>query len=278
MVRVGRLRSYRISLYVPDDFALSLCFAGGGMYANGRFMFDVDGNLWSGRTGCLVRSPASITVLAAESLKSRRTERFSRRHTGFTGMGIDGVGWGTAVTKDRVWISSFNGKILVMDFNGKPVASESDFPFKEKFLGLMGIGVAANGDVWIADGSDNQLLFFPGGRIKDGKIVKPAGLKSPFDVVIDDQNRVWVSNSQSDTVVRFPANDPTKTETFRAGLGVRALALDSKKCLGRQQYVDLRLPVPKFPMALPSWSNSSSFCGHVMLQWDHHRGRLARPI
>lgn len=84
-------------------------------------------------------------------------------------MGIDGVGWGTAVTKDRVWISSLNGKILVMDFNGKPVASESDFPFKEEFLGLMGIGVATNGDVWIADGSNNQLQFFPGGRIKDGQ-------------------------------------------------------------------------------------------------------------
>jgi hypothetical protein len=74
--------------------------------------------------------------------------------TGFTGMGIDGVGWGTAVTKDRVWISSFNGKILVMDFDGKPVANENDFPFKEKFLGLMGVGVSASGDVWIADGSD----------------------------------------------------------------------------------------------------------------------------
>ena len=79
-------------------------------------------------------------------------------------MWTDGVGWGTAVTKDRVWITSFNGKILVMDFNGKPVASESDFPFKAKFLGLMGIGAAPSGDVWIADGSDNQLLFFPGGR------------------------------------------------------------------------------------------------------------------
>src|SRR5271165_6974668 len=59
---------------------------------------------------------------------------------GFTGMGIDGVGSGPAVPNDRVWITSFNGKILVMDFDGKPVASESDFPFKEKFLGLMGIG------------------------------------------------------------------------------------------------------------------------------------------
>src|SRR5271165_6974667 len=83
---------------------------------------------------------------------------------GIGGESSEGVGWGTAVTNDRVWITSFNGKILVMDFDGKPVASESDFPFKEKFLGLMGIGVAPNGDVWIADGSDNQLLYFPGGR------------------------------------------------------------------------------------------------------------------
>ena len=86
-----------------------------------------------------------------------------------------------------------------MDFNGRPTGTESDFPFKEKLTGLMGIGVAANSDVWIADGSNDQLLYFPGGRVKDGRIVKVAGLKSPFDIVIDAQNRVWVGNSQSDS-------------------------------------------------------------------------------
>src|SRR5271165_1311932 len=217
-------------VYAPADFALSLAFSGGGDYANGRFMFDAEGNLWSGMNW-MPGSQSGVNKSTGGGVGkfSPNGVALSPPIFGFTGMGIDGVGWGTAVTKDRVWISSFNGKILVMDFNGKPVASESDFPFKEKFLGLMGIGVAPNGDVWIADGSDNQLLYFPGGRIKDGKIVKPAGLVSPFDIVIDSQNRVWVANSSSDTVVRFPMNDPTKVESFRAGIGVRALSLDSKE-------------------------------------------------
>ena len=187
--------------FAPDDFALSLAFAGGGMYANGRFMFDADGYLWSGQNWMPGSQSGVRQSLGGGVLKmTPNGTPLSPPITGFTGMGIDGVGWGTAVTRDRVWITSFNGKILVMDFDGKPVATEADLPFKEQLHGLMGIGVAENGDVWIADGSDDQLLFFPGGRIKDGKIVKVAGLASPFDVVIDPQNRVWVSNSQSDTV------------------------------------------------------------------------------
>jgi len=234
--------------YAPDDFALSLCFSGGGDYANGRFMFDSDGNLWSGQNW-LPGSQSGVNKSTGGGVIkfSPNGTALSPPITGFTGMGIDGIGWGTAVTNDKVWITSFNGKILVMDFDGHPIGKESDFPFTEKFLGLMGIGVAANGDVWIADGSDNQLLYFPGGRVKEGKIVKVAGLVSPFDIVIDDQNRVWVANSSSDTVVRFPADDPSKVETFHCGIGVRALALDSKGNVWVANNMDLKMPLPKLP-------------------------------
>src|SRR5947208_860836 len=35
--------------WTPPDFALSLCFAGGGVYSSGRLRFDADSNLWSGQ-------------------------------------------------------------------------------------------------------------------------------------------------------------------------------------------------------------------------------------
>jgi len=176
---------------------------------------------------------------------------------GFTGMGLDGVGWGTAVTNDdKVWVTGFNGKILVMDLNGRPLGKEDDLPFKEKLSGLMGIGIAQNRDLWVADGPDDQLLYFPGGRLKDGKIVKVKGLASPFDVVVDPQSRVWVSNSQSDTVVRFPADDPTKVETFHVGISARALAFDQKAMSGRTVLLPQTSQCRKCRQAPPSCSSS----------------------
>lgn len=234
--------------WTPPDFMLSLCFAGGGMCANGRFMFDADGNLWSGQNWMPGSQSGVVRSLGGGVIKiAPDGTPLSPPIFGFRGMGLDGVGWGTAVTREHVWASSFSGRILVMDFNGRPIAKADDFPFKEELHGLMGIGVSADGDVWVADGSGDQLLHFPGGRIKDGRIVKVKGLKSPFDVVIDSQKRVWVSNSQSETVVRFSASDPDKVEMFRAGIAVRALALDSKENVWVASNASLDFPIPKVP-------------------------------
>ena len=83
--------------------------------------------------------------------------------------------------------------------------------------------------------------------MKDARIVDVAGLKSPFGVAIDAQNRVWVSNAQSDTVFRFPADDPSKVDSFRAGIGVRGIALDSKGNLWVASNFSLDFPPPQIP-------------------------------
>ncbi len=125
--------------WAPPDFALGLCFAGGGVYSNGRFIFDMNGNLWSGQNWMAGSQSGVISSIGGGVVKfSPNGTPLSPPITGFSGMGIDGVGWGTAVTKDRVWATSFNGKILVMDLDGKPVATENDLPFQTEALRLDG--------------------------------------------------------------------------------------------------------------------------------------------
>ncbi|MGB8864346.1 MAG: hypothetical protein WCC71_09650, partial [Candidatus Sulfotelmatobacter sp.] len=114
--------------YVPDDFALSLCFAGGGVYSPGRLMFDAEGNLWSGQNWMAGSQSGVNTSIGGGVVKmSPNGTALSPPITGFSGMGIDGVGWGTAVTSDRVWTTSFNGKILVMDFISNEVGRCQEF-------------------------------------------------------------------------------------------------------------------------------------------------------
>ena len=67
--------------YAPDDFALSLAFAGGGMFANGRFMFDADGNLWSGQNWMPGSQSGVVNSIGGGVLKMTPTERRSLRRS-----------------------------------------------------------------------------------------------------------------------------------------------------------------------------------------------------
>jgi hypothetical protein len=235
--------------YAPKDFALSLVFSGGGNFAAGRLMFDAEGNLWSGQNWLPGSQSGVIHNIGGGTIKfAPNGTALSPPITGFTGMGVDGIGWGTGVALDKVWVTSFNGKIGVMDFSGAPLGQESDFPMAGKVGGLQGVGIAPNGDVWIADAVKDQLLYFPGGRVKDGRLVQVKGLVSPFSIVIDAQNRVWVSNALDTTIVRFPANDPSKAESIQAaGLSVRGIALDSKGNVWTASLMNLDFPPPVIP-------------------------------
>src|SRR5271155_2460798 len=235
--------------YVPDDFALSLWFAGGGNSAAGRLMFDAEGNMWSGQNWLPGSQSGVIHGIGGGTIKfAPNGTALSPPITGFTGMGVDGIGWGTGVALDKVWVTSFNGKIGVMDFNGNTIGKESDFPTAGKNGGLQGVGIAPNGDVWIADAVKDQLLHFPGGRVNDGRLVQVKGLASPFSIVIDAQNRVWVSNALSNTIIRFPAEDPSKAEAINAGgVSVRGIALVSKGNVWTASLISLDFPPPVIP-------------------------------
>jgi len=53
-------------------------------------------------------------------------------------------------------------------------------------------------------------------------------VNGPFHVAVDLQGRVLVSNANSNTVTRFPANDPGKAEELTVGYSPHAIAIDSQ--------------------------------------------------
>ncbi len=245
--------------YSPPDFALMLKFAGGGIYSPGKLQVDANGNIWSGQNWMAGSQSGVLNNIGGGTIKlAPDGTALSPPITGFTGMGVDGIGWDTGRTLDAAWLAGLNETTGVMDFEGRPVGKESDFPTVDKIGNLMGVGAAANGDVWIADAAKNNLMHFPGGRVKDGRIVKVKRLKSPFGIAIDAQNRVWVSNSQPTDVVRFPADDPSKVESFPVRTVVRGVALDSKGNLWVASNMSEGVPPPGFPAGTPIMKQSNS--------------------
>ena len=102
---------------------------------------------------------------------------------------------------------------------------------------MQGIIATPSGDIWTLDLIKGQVLKLPQGdpskvqfycQNKTGDPLKnPCKLVGPFALAIDQQDRIWVTNAVTDHVVRFPASDPSKFETFKVGYSASGLAIDS---------------------------------------------------
>jgi hypothetical protein len=223
--------------WAPSAWVLPLKFDGGGYRAGGKAMFDSQGNLWV---------PDNFTVgwQGQDSLWEGHATKFAPNGqplspitTGFTGGGMEGGTFGTAVdAHDNAWFTNYGSQsITVFDKNGKPLTPPEGVTFGGR-LGLMqGIIVTPSGDVWVLGVSKNQLVYFPKGDLTKGRIVcegdKQEPCKSfhaPFHLGIDQNDRIWVSNSGIDHVTRFPASDPSKVKNFKTGVNNSGLAIDSR--------------------------------------------------
>jgi hypothetical protein len=223
--------------FAPSAWVLALKFDGGGYRAGGKAMFDSEGSLWVG-DNFTVGWQALDTLWQGNATKFNPNGKpLSPITTGFAGGGMQGGTFGAAVdAKDNAWLSSYGGKsIAVFDKNGKPLSPPEGITLNGQ-LGLMqGIIVVSNGDVWALGISKNQLVQFPKGDISKGRIVcegrnaEPCkSFLGPFHLAIDQQDRIWVSNSVGDFVTRFPVADPSKVETFKAGYSGSGLNVDSQ--------------------------------------------------
>jgi hypothetical protein len=217
--------------HAPSAWTLALKFSGGGLSAPGKIAIDRDGNVWTG-DNFIVGDQASWDIWNGNLSELAPNGRaISPITTGFTGGGIFGPGFGTAIDQaGRVWVSNNQpgASVSVFDKNGQPLSPPDGFNFNHQLGALQGVAVAQNGDVWIVDSTKNQLILFPKGDIAKGRLVctsvagksteNPCKLfNAPFHLVIDAQNRVWVANALAPTVVRFSASDPSHAVAFKTG-------------------------------------------------------------
>ena len=222
--------------FSPSAWVLPLKFDGGGYRAGGKAMFDSEGNLWVGNNFTVGWQANDALWQGNASKFDPNGKPLSPITTGFTGGGMQGGTFGAAIDlKGNVWLSSYGSKsIAVFDKDGKPLTPPDGINFGGR-LGLMqGIITAPNGDMWALGISKRQLLHFPKGDWKNGRIVcegdsaEPCkSFTAPFHLAIDQQDRIWVSDS-SFHVIRFPTSDPTKAVRFEVRSNNSGLNIDSQ--------------------------------------------------
>jgi len=228
--------------FAPSAWTLSLVYSGGGFYGVGGAAIDSEGNFWS-NNNWLVGSQTTIYQQfgGGNGKFAPDGTPLSPMITGYRGGGIDSPGWGIAFSADdKVWVTNLIGRtISVLDRKtGKPLSPETGYNFDGKLGQMQGILVAPNGDVWTVDNENNQVVHLPGGDVSKGRILgrtvdgKPVDgtlqVKGPFGIAIDQQDRIWITNSGSNTVSRFPASDPGRAEEIEVGFSPHAVAIDSQ--------------------------------------------------
>jgi hypothetical protein len=228
--------------FAPGAWVLPLKFAGGGYEGGAKVMFDSHGNAWVGANFIVGGQGGDALWDGNMSEFAPNGRPLSPMTTGFSGGGLLGPGFGTAIdANDRVWMDSTSGQtISLFDNTGKPLSPPEGYNFGGRLRTMQGIIVAPNGDVWALDFGDDKVVHMPGGdpaKVKfycqstDGRPNKDSACKlsGPFGLAVDQQGRIWITNAIGDTVSRFPASDPGKVEVFPTGGGSgKGIAIDSQ--------------------------------------------------
>ncbi len=226
--------------FAPSAFVFPLKFTGGGYSGGGKLMIDSEGNAWVADNFTVGAQNLDASWTGGLSKFAPNGKPLSPSPMGFRGGGIAGPGFGlTLDAQDNAWATSFTGQnITKFDKNGKPVSPPEGWNFNRQISQMQGIIATPSGDIWTLDLIKGQVVKLPQGdpskvqffcQNKTGDPLKnPCQLVGPFALAIDQQDRIWVTNAIADHVVRFPASDPSKVETFKVGYSASGLAVDSQ--------------------------------------------------
>ncbi len=225
--------------FAPSAFVFPLKFTGGGYSGGGKLMIDSEGNAWVADNFTVGAQNQDASWTGGLTKFAPNGKPLSPSPLGFRGGGIAGPGFGlTLDAQDNAWVTSFTGQnITKFDKSGKPLSPPEGWNFNRQISQMQGIIATPSGDIWALDLIKGQVVKLPQGdpskvqffcQNKTGDPLKnPCKLIGPFALAIDQQDRIWVTNAVADHVVRFPASDPSKVETFKVGYSASGLAIDS---------------------------------------------------
>jgi hypothetical protein len=225
--------------FAPSAFVFPLKFTGGGLSGGGKLMIDSEGNAWVADNFSVGAQNQDASWTGNLTKFAPNGKALSPGPLGFRGGGLAGPGFGLALdAHDNAWVTSFTGQnISEFDKSGKPLSTPDGWNFNRQISQMQGIIATPGGDIWTLDTIKGQVLKLPQGdpskvrfycQNKTGDPLKnPCKLLGPFALAIDQQDRIWITNAVTDHVVRFPASDPSKVETFKVGYSASGLAVDS---------------------------------------------------
>ena len=226
--------------FAPSAWVFPLKFAGGGISGGGKLMIDSQGNAWVGNNFVVGAQNQSILWNGNLSKFAPNGKPLSPMTTGFAGGGLSGVGFGLAIdAQDNVWASGYASQnIARFDNAGKPLSPPEGWTLNGQLGEMQGIIVTRTGDIWAVDQGKSLIVHLPKGDPAKARVYcenksknpleNPCGLFAPFHLAIDNQDRIWVSNSVGSSVIRFHVSDPTKVEKFDAGFSGSGIAIDSQ--------------------------------------------------
>jgi hypothetical protein len=225
--------------FAPSAWVLPIKFTGGGFAGGGKLMFDNEGNAWTADNFMMGSQSQSFRWDGTLSKFAPNGEPLSPPVTGFTGGGLGGPGFGlTLDAQENVWLTSTGtNSISKFDKTGKPLSPPDGWNFNGRLGKMQGVIATPSGDIWAIDTMKAQVVYLPKGDPSNAKffcqnttkdpLKNPCKLLAPFHLAIDQQDRIWITNLLGDHVSRFPASDPTKVETFKAGWSGSGMAVDS---------------------------------------------------
>ena len=159
--------------FAPGAWTLSLVYAGAGMNSMGGIAFDGEGNMWGG-DNFLVGAQSTIynSFGGGISRIAPNGKPISPMTFGYRGGGVDGPGFGLAISADgKVWTTSLAG-MTISAFDrktGKPLSPETGYNFGGQLGSMQGIITTPNGDVWALDNDKDQIVYLPKGDAAKGR-------------------------------------------------------------------------------------------------------------